>query len=303
MANRSRIAMMAGQIGRKLQQQFPYLFRASHLAELFAKHRNVWKLPKSLTLHGFIDGLVKENVLIEIQLDFGMEWFSFYVLPEATVYHIGSYGVPRSYLCHQSALELLGLTSHKSKEVYINQEQSAAPAKSKKVALTQKGIDNAFGHERKKSNSRARFDPYELVLLKGQSTSMLGVIELGAAKKVRVKVTDVERTLIDCVVRAAYVGGASSVLHAFYLAKKKNLIDVAILRDYFDRMNFIYPYHQSIGFYLQKAGNYSIDEIDYFYGDSRQYDFYLEYGMEEKEYDPHWRIYYPTPLLHKGSAD
>ncbi|WP_379085519.1 hypothetical protein [Pedobacter sp. UC225_65] len=297
MGNRPRISMRAGQIDRKLQQAYPLIFKANQLAIVFAKQRKVWNLPKSMNFNAFVEGLISEGIVKEVMLDFGADWFDFYILPDISIYHLASYGVSKAYLSHHSALWLWGLIEKEGEVIYINQEQSAAPSKSKKSSFTQAAIDNAFSHERKMSNSRTKFDGFEFVLLKSKATSMLGVREIGNAKKERAKVTDVERTLIDCVVRAAYVGGAGEVVKAFFLARKKDIVDIGLLADYLQELDYAYPYQQSIGFYLQMAGNYSKQEMEHFEQQEMKYDFYLEYAMEDKVYDKHWRIYYPADLL------
>jgi predicted transcriptional regulator of viral defense system len=106
-------------------------------------------------------------------------------------------------------------------------------------------------------------------------------------------VTNIERTLIDIAVRPFYAGGTSEVQRSYVKAKRKTSVDmlVSILK----KINYIYPYHQVIGFYMQRAG----------FGDSAlnplkklglKYDFYLDYGMEEKDYSKEWRIYFPKNI-------
>ena len=41
------------------------------------------------------------------------------------------------------------------------------------------------------------------------------------------------------------------------------------------KLNFTYPYHQAIGFYLEKAGVYSESQIKIIEKFQRKYDFYL----------------------------
>ena len=57
----------------------------------------------------------------------------------------------------------------------------------------------------------------------------------------------------------------------------------------------MYPYHQTIGFYLQRAG----------YEESRwrrlkdlglKFDFYLAHGLRDPEYDAEWRLFFPKGL-------
>ena len=101
--------------------------------------------------------------------------------------------------------------------------------------------------------------------------------------------TDLERTLIDIAIRPAYSGGVFEVLEAFEIAKEK--IDVYKLNKYLEILNYIYPYHQLIGFYMDKAG-YDEKTLDVFNKKS-DFDFYLTYNISNKEYNKKWKIYYP----------
>ncbi len=61
------------------------------------------------------------------------------------------------------------------------------------------------------------------------------------------------------------------------------------------KLDFIYPYHQAIGFYLERAG-YQKKLSEGFRDKPVQFDFYLEYGMKEKSFDENWKIWYPTGM-------
>jgi hypothetical protein len=60
-------------------------------------------------------------------------------------------------------------------------------------------------------------------------------------------------------------------------------------------LDYIYPYHQAIGFYMQKAGfdETSLAELRAI---GFRYDFYLAHGLENPVYDANWRILVPRSL-------
>ena len=92
--------------------------------------------------------------------------------------------------------------------------------------------------------------------------------------------TCLERTLIDIVVRPRYAGGVFQAAQAFSQAAKE--VDIPKLVSLLSRLNYRYLYHQALGFYLENAGN----------NDSRlgrlrdplQFDFYLDYSMENPSF-------------------
>ncbi|MFC4275817.1 hypothetical protein [Achromobacter aloeverae] len=64
--------------------------------------------------------------------------------------------------------------------------------------------------------------------------------------------TNLERTLIDITVHPAYAGGVFEVLNAFQLAKEQVSVDA--LAAMMKVIGHTYPYHQAIGFYVERAG-------------------------------------------------
>ena len=60
----------------------------------------------------------------------------------------------------------------------------------------------------------------------------------------------------------------------------------------------IYPYHQSIGFLLEKTGNINKKLISELYAIPKSFDFYLVHNVKKEDlnYDPKWRLYYPKSL-------
>ena len=107
----------------------------------------------------------------------------------------------------------------------------------------------------------------------------------------RTLVTDIERTLIDITVRPIYSGGIHEVLAAFKKAAK--IVSINKLTAQLKTLDYIYPYHQAIGFYLEKAGNYKDTQIELLKDFDFNYDFYLDHATEEVEYSKEWKLYYP----------
>jgi hypothetical protein len=60
-------------------------------------------------------------------------------------------------------------------------------------------------------------------------------------------------------------------------------------------LKFIYPYHQAVGFYLDRAG-YKPSLLDLLRSIPMEFDFYLEHHMQKKEYIKTWRLHIPRGL-------
>ena len=129
--------------------------------------------------------------------------------------------------------------------------------------------------------------------MSGKNTQNLEIGTTRDPQGGEVRVANIERTLIDVAVRPAYAGGVYEVLKAYRAAQ--NRISVNVLVATLKKMNYVYPYHQAIGFYLARAG---YDEV----WTTRlkklglNWNFYLTHKMKDPDYDPNWRLFFPKGL-------
>jgi hypothetical protein len=130
-------------------------------------------------------------------------------------------------------------------------------------------------------------------MIAGTNTNRLGVEEIIGPASETIWVTNLERTLIDIVVRPAYAGGPSQVLKAYRAAKDRISVDRLI--DTLKGLDYVYPYHQPIGFLMQEAG-YPKHGVNQLRALGLGHDFYLAHGMQQPEYSQDWRLFYPKDL-------
>lgn len=104
------------------------------------------------------------------------------------------------------------------------------------------------------------------------------------------RVTDREQTLIDATVRPAYSGGIAVVAKAFELAKES--VSVNKLAAYLRKLRYVYPYHQAVGFYMERAG-YEEPLLKLVEQFPIEYDFYLQHAMKSPVLNKRWRLYVP----------
>lgn len=289
-----KIQQAKKQIERALEATPAHVFRAQDLATLLTTHRGEWRLPVGFGPKKFIEFLLESMDLREVELS--AEHYERvekrYLWGQPSAYAVALSLRKGSYLTHGSAVFIHGLTDEIPKTVYVNYEQSRKPPSA--GGLTQAGIDRAFANRQRQSNLTYLYDGYQIVMINGKHTGRLEVGQGRAGQGETLEVTKVERTLIDITVRPAYAGGVVQVLEAFRGAKERASVNtlVATLK----KLNYVYPYHQAIGFYLERAG-YPEKQWSKLLKLGLQFDFYLAHGLPAGlKHDKRWRLHYPKGL-------
>jgi hypothetical protein len=267
------------------------VFTEADLNKMLAEGSAEWKIPKSVTTKVFIEFLTTKLGLRRIEIR--SERYR-----HAVRYAWGNYSPhamaltlrPRSYLSHGTAVFLHGLSEQLPKTIYVNQEQSAKPSRGK---LNQARLDLAFSNRQRTSNYVFSLENLRVVLLSGKQTGNLGVALLEGPHGEVLPATGILRTLIDVVVRPAYAGGIVQVLAAYRGARGR--VNVGELVHMLRKISHVYPYHQAIGFLMERAG-YPEQECDELRRLGIKFDFYLIHGMKNPQRDDRWRLFYPQGL-------
>jgi hypothetical protein len=272
----------------------PPVMRVKQIAAVLAKERAGWRLAKHTTGVDFIDFLKKYGSLQEIEFAFPSGRETLYVWGKRSVptLELLLHLKPRSYYSHYTAMRLNGLTEQVPKVLYVSHERASdTPAG---TPLTQSAIDAAFQQPARVSNNVVDFEDWQVLLINNANTGELGVVDYEAQQGlegyVNVRTTSVERTLIDAAVRPAYSGGVFEVAKAFELAKDS--VSVNAIGAMLGKLRFAYPYHQAIGFYLERAG-YRASALDLMRRFPIEFDFYLAREMSVTRYVPAWRLHVP----------
>src|SRR5262249_7820954 len=138
---------------------------------------------------------------------------------KTSIYELAQSLHSNAYLSHATAVALHALTNLNPKTIYLNAEQTPKPASHS--ALTQHGIDLAFSRKQRESQMSYGSDGWSITVINGKNTGPLGVQELEGPSGERLRVTNLERTLIDIVVRPTYAGGIFQVLEAYRGARER----------------------------------------------------------------------------------
>lgn len=279
------------------------VFKENELEKILAEGRGEWKLPRTLTLNFFVDYLVKTKLLrkwsfkrqSESPAESYPDELKLFAKPNVSLFSIALALRPGSFLSHLSAAYVHGLTDVLPRTIYVNKEQSAKTPKDRSSRLVQESIDRAFSKPARRSEFAYTNDEFALVLLAGQNTENLDVIDVNSPDGNNYPTTSLERTLIDCTVRPSQAGGIHEVKNMYEAARAR--VSLRRLRKLLDELHFVYPYRQSIGFLLEKTG-YPEQRYSSFKSPPFENDFYLEYEIpaERRAYSSEWRLHFPKGL-------
>lgn len=291
---KSRLQIATPKIRRFFERQETRVFSTSDLLQRLKQQRTDWNLPVSTGPYKVIAHLQEKGDLNVLEFPFPYRPETRYVWGNASLLEIVQSLKTGGYFTHHTAAHLHGLTDQAPRATYLNYEQRP---QYKSGELEQGRIDVAFQRPARISQNSIEFNGSQIILVNGMHTKQLGVIDFnyseGIDRPASLRVTNMERTLIDIAVRPTYAGGTSSVLKAFRLARDRTSV-LDLLHTY-QALGYTYPYHQAIGFYLERAG-YDPFSVARFAELPIEYNFYLAHAMGTTQYIKKWRLHIPADL-------
>jgi hypothetical protein len=295
--NRTRIQIAKADIVKCFDELPDHVLKLKEIRAILTGHRAFWRLAQSTTAEHLIDFLKTHAKLQEMEFPFPQRAERCFVWGDVPLLAILLSLRDNLYLSHYTAMQLHGLTEQSPTTIYMTDERNSASSQHDPTKLDQIDIDLAFGRAPRISHNWVEHAGKKIYLLNGSHTEHLGVINERvtdeSGRDVLVRVTDLERTLIDITVRPIYAGGVFEVAKAFELAKDSVSVNklVAMLR----KLAFAYPYHQAVGYYLQRA-DYKPSQIELVRRVPIEHDFYLMHDMRETRYVEQWRLFVPSGL-------
>ena len=252
---------------------------------LVSETNEIWGL-KSLSRDEIKRFLLEEYAFVEDQI-IGDHSYEIYYQPSSKIdfFDVAAVRSRGSYFSYYSALYINNLTLQIPKQIYLTLERKSLDQNNN--ILKQENIDRVFSKPPRITSDKRNYKNFDINFINGQYQNLIGIITF----RDQYAVSDIERTLIDIAVRPFYSGGVTQVLEAYVNAKDK--LDPKKLMDYYSQLNYTYPYHQVIGFYLEKAGYDAKICNEFLNFDDLEFNFYLTYNILHKEFSKKWRIYYP----------
>ena len=289
--NKTRIQIAKPDIVSFFDAHPKRILKLKEIAAILSREREFWRLAQRTNTQQFIRFLIESSKLKRFDFPFPSRSETRYVWGDVPLLEVLLTLKKDAYFSHYTAVRMHGLTEQVPKTIYLNHEQRPQP---QNPHLEQGRITAAFSRRPRVSQNAIDFGDVRICMVNGMHTSQLGVVNeevsYDSDTKVSVRLTNIERTLIDIAVRPTYSGGVFEVLKAFRLAQDQVSVNalVAILQ----KIKYVYPYHQAIGYYLERAG-YKPRHLDLLRGLPMDYDFYLAHEMGETEYIQDWRLFVP----------
>ena len=254
------------------------------------------------TVSNFIRKLQTEGIIHSYELkaknDKTVTLYASCSLDEVSPYDLGQAMFPDGYFCDLSSIYYHSLTNQIPKTIYICHETISASRKGKADVLNNTILRSAFIKPHRYTNYVFEHNNYEIVVIDRKKNSGYGVTKVTAQNAIcpsSSRVTSIERALIDAIVSPQYNGGIVSVYTYFKHARQK--LNIHKLVDIYRQLDFVYPYSQSIGFFLDKLGiqkQASLIHNEF----PPKHKFYIDHIAKASwKFDEKWNLYYPNGLV------
>jgi len=267
------------------------VFRHEDFDRILRAHVKDWTISSNISTIRFIELLINQKVLKQHCFKSPYTHSTRYTWGDFSLFALIQSLRQYSYFTHQSALRLHGLLGGGSNNYYLNYEQ---PKKYTESTLSQERIDFALSQAHRKTTNIAKYKNIKVHMLSGKHTGHLNVITMCRSGQ-KIHTTDLERTMIDIAVRPTYSGGVKTVLDMYKKASSK--LSVNKLIEILKKMNYIYPYHQCIGFLIEHSNCYQQSEYEKLKQFGLEFDFYLCHNIKRKEFSNNWKLFYPSFIL------
>lgn len=197
----------------------------------------------------------------------------------------------KTFLSMTTSLRFQGLTDYRNDVIFISREQSDKGYYDHENVLEQNAIDKAFRQGTPRySNSIGELDGKNYVFLSPKYSDCYGVITM----KNGVKVSSINRSFVEMIINIHYFKTYTTIINIFKPLKEK--LDIKEIYEFIKLLNYIYPYFQCAGFYLEQIG-FCKDELIEFKNCVSNLNFYTqkrkaEIVGEDYLFNEYWKMYY-----------
>lgn len=195
----------------------------------------------------------------------------------------------KTFLSMTTALRFQGLTDYRNNVIFVSRELSDKGYYTNE--LNQSAVDKAFKQGMPRySNNIGELDGKNYVFLSPKYSDCYEVITM----KNGVKVSSINRTFVEMIINIHYFKTYTTIINIFRPLKEK--LDIKKIYKFIEILNYIYPYFQCAGFYLEQIG-FTKDELIEFKKSVSNLNFYTQKSKKEivgEDYlfNEYWKMYY-----------
>jgi hypothetical protein len=245
------------------------------------KNRNL--VSKSLTFNTFLLKLIDKG-LKQYSIDIrGHSKIRYSMKSDFNIYNFCKTLQNNSFFPMTTSLNIQNLTNYRNKYIYVSKER-AHRNEFQENKLEQKDIDSAFSKNPKRTNAYDKLGEYLIILLETNNTSSYEII-----KYKEYNISSVNRAFVEIISNVHYFQSTNHVIKLF--KEIKDELDLGKIYNVIEKFNFIYPYYQLAGFYLESIG-FEKKELHKFYEKKTDLKFYTEKNREKYSFDTYWNIYF-----------
>lgn len=215
-------------------------------------------------------------------------------------YQVACALLPSGYFCNLTSIYYHSLTNQVPSKIYVGVEMAREKdqRRVKSVVLSDHAIFKAFVQPHRVSKHAFRFQDHEIAITERTGRGCVGIETVSDPDRVcprGSRVTSLERALIDAVVHPQYNGGLGTVIEV--LRKGLAVVNERRFVELYDKLAFVYPYWQAIGFLCDRLG-YSSMAAAIAHGRRPHNRFYLDHLAKTSwEFDARWQLSYPKGAI------
>ena len=258
-------------------------FSINDIANILDKLKEENLVSNSLSQNDFYlkllyDGLISHTITIR-----DVEKIRYTLNKEFNIYDF-VYSLERNgFFSMFTSLNIQGFTNFRENFIFISKERMQRVNFSSKN-ITQEAIDKAFSNKPRKTKAYNTIYNYNIVMLESNNTQGVGIINYNGYK-----VSSINRAFVEIISNIQYSKTPYDVIGEFRQLNDK--LDINEIFKIIEKFDFIYPYYQLAGYYLEKIG-FLKEELSRFFNNKTNLIFYTMKNKTNYDLDEYWGIKY-----------
>ena len=182
-----------------------------------------------------------------------------------------------------TSLNIQGLTNFRDNFIFISKDRMKRVNFNSKD-ITQEAIDKALTNKPRRTKAHDTIYNYNVVILESNNTQEIGIIKYKGYK-----ISSINRVFVEIISNIQYSKTPDDVIYEFKNLKDK--LDINEIFNIIEKFDFVYPYYQLAGYYLEKIG-FLKEELSKFFNKKTDLIFYTIKNKEKYTLDEYWAIKY-----------